>query len=593
VPSPIVTDGMDVEVDSGTIVVTAGSCEWITNAYRKGTNGAWALVRSTPGEPWQDCENEDTRGDADVSGTAIIVATYSDTGPPNSARIFEGPFGTTPTMTRVASSGFTSQPVAIDGTSALVGRHPPQGILAYRRLSAGNWSQTGALLRPDNFAIDRPSQAKARGGLAIASHWADPVHGVRTGSVSVFQRKTDGSYDYVAKLVASDRDENQVFGRNAEISGRRVVATNQTTKAAYVFDLPTAFTQPETMQDDFQDGNASDWTPLAGSTFTVASAASRVYRQSSIVGNAASLWSNTDRENQSIEADIKPTAYSTAAGDKWFGLVTRYTDANNYYYVTVRSNGTLLLRRMVNGVFTTLASAALPVTLNRTYRVRLEAIGTRLRVFVDNAVLAEASDSALDQGRAGVMMYKMRADYDNVVVSSNPQTTLAQYRFEFDGTDSWSEWESVGTWDDTSNFWYSQTDTTSGARSITGIATDDQVVRASARRTSTAGSNNWFGLAARYVDANNYYYFTLRNDNTMALRKLVNGAIVELDSAPLTVATSTWYRLRLEAIGTQLRVYINDVLQLEANDASHATGRYGPVMYRTAAQYDDITATQP
>jgi pectate lyase len=73
----------------------------------------------------------------------------------------------------------------------------------------------------------------------------------------------------------------------------------------------------------------------------------------------------------------------------------------------------------------------------------------------------------------------------------------------------------------------------------------------------------------------------------------VNDAIVELDSAPFTVAGNTWYRTRFEAVGTQLRVYINDSLVLEATDASHASGRYGPVMYRAGMEYDDILAVQP
>jgi hypothetical protein len=593
VPSPITTDGMDVEVDNGTIVVTDGLCSWMTNAYRKGTNGAWTLVRQTPPESIADCENEDDRGDADISGTAVIVATYAEGGAPHSARIFEGPFGTTPLMTRINESGFASQPVAIEAASALASRHPPEGILVHTRQADGVWSQTGALLRPDNLAIGRPTQVEVRGGLAIVGQYGDSTHGLNTGSVSVFERHADGTYSHVAKLVASDRGEDQGLGANIEISGRRVVASNWGTESVYVFELPLDFTEPAAMQDTFQDGSANDWTTLAGSAFVVATtSSSKVYRQSSIVGNAAALWNNTERDNQSIEADIRPIAYATSTGDKWFGLVTRYTDASNYYYVTLRNNNTVLLRRMVDGVFSTLASANLPITLNRTYRVRLEAIGTRMRVLVDNQIVAEASDDALEHGRAGVMMYKMRVDYDNIIVSSNSRTTLALYRFDGD-MDSWENWESVGIWDRSTGTWFSQTDTTSGARAIAGIPTDDQILHVRARRTAAAGANNWFGLATRYRDAGNYYYLTLRNNNTISLRKLVNGSVVELDAAPFNVTSNTWYRLRFEAVGTHLRVYINGLLRLEASDASHPAGRYGPIMYRTAAQYDDVLAVQP
>jgi hypothetical protein len=586
VPSPISTNGMDAAVNGGTILVSSGSCSWSANAYRKGTNGAWALVRHTEGQPDEFCENEDTRGSVDVSGNANIVYTWAnELFPEGSARIFEGPYGTAnpPVMTRLVAPPDNvynlSNPVAIDLPSALAPGEPNNGIYAFTRDGSGTWNLTGTLVRPESLELRVPAAGiDIRGGLAVLA----------SGSLAVFQRNADNTFRYVAKLFDSDRQGLW----SSDVSGRRIASAGN--GAVYIFDLPTDFTQPATIQDGFEDGNASDWTPLAGSSFSVATTNSRVYRQSSTAGNATSIWGGTDRTNQAVEADIKPTAYASTTGDKWFGLVTRYLDANNYYYVTLRNNNTVLLRRMLNGVFTTLDSAPLPITLNRTYRVRLEAIGTRLSVFVDDQLLGEASDSSLTHGQAGVMMYKTRADYDNILVSANPRTTLAYYPFHYsDG--SRENWETLGTWTRIpyESDVFSQTDLTSGARAITGVATEDQIVHARMRRTSAAGTNNWFGLATRYRDAGNYYYFTLRNNNTIALRKLVNDAIVELDSAPFTVAGNTWYRTRFEAVGTQLRVYINDSLVLEATDASHASGRYGPVMYRAGMEYDDILAVQP
>lgn len=601
VPSPIETDGMDVEVSDGVVAVTAGTCDWITNSYRKNSSGAWVRVRTTAAESSPECENEDDRGDVDVSENAVIVATYASETSTPSARIFEGPFGTTAVMTRLLAPegafqvGFGGA-VALDLPAAVV-RHaiPDIGPQAFTRNSSGQWINTGSVQRPDDFRQIRAEQIELRDGLAIFSHPNDDLYGEASGSIAVFQRHDDGAFSYVAKLLPSDVGAFHFFGLTAEIgSGRRVVAASREHKTAYVFELPADLTQPTTMQDDFQDGNAADWTPQAGSLYSVATTTSRVYGQRSTAGNATSLWNNTSRANQAIEADIKPTAFSSTSGDKWFGLVARYQDATNNYYVTLRNNNTLLLRKMINGVFSTLDSAPLTIALNRTYRVRLEAIGTHLRVHVNGRLLAEATDSALTQGQAGVVTFRARADYDNVLVDSNPLTPLATYQFgPAFGADSYDGWESVGTWS-TAEGVYRQTDTsTRGAHSITGIATGDQVVSARLRRTGAAGSNNWLGLAARYRDAGNYYYVTLRNNNTISLRKLVNGVVAVLDSAAFNVTTNTWYRVRLEAVGTHLRVYVNDVLRLEATDAAHATGRYGPVLYRTVAEYDSVTAVEP
>ncbi len=599
VPSPIQTNGKDLAFKGGTIVVTNGRCDWSSNAYRKMADGTWQLVRSTPGlprEPDDFCESEDNRGDVDIApnGNTTVVATYTRQGRP---RIFEGEFGHIPYQLVVESpdhpDGRYGSSVAIDDGYMLASADTHEGVLAFRRdPTTSIYSSTQALTRPDNLDAIGPAFIETWGTLALFPYPMDRLHGRYTGSVSIFEREGGGTYRHVAKLLASDRGADQYFGTFSAISGRRVAIGALSTQSVYIYDVPPGLTQPATVQDTFEDGNASDWSPLAGSSFTVATTpASRVYRQSSTASNAAALW-GTDRTNEAIEADIKPTGYATTAGDKWFGLVTRYTDASNYYYVTLRNNNTLLLRRMVNGTFTTLATANLTVALNRSYRVRLESIGTHHRVFVDNRLLAEATDDALDHGQAGVMLYKTQADFDNVILSSNPQTTLVSYQFG-NAPDSLWHWDETGSWQFSTVSSYMQTDMTSGARAITGVDTGDQIIHSRLRRTATAGSNNWFGLAARYRDDGNYYYVTLRNDNTVSLKKQVNGAIIELDSTPLTFATNTWYRVRFEAVGTQLRVYIDDVLRLEAVDASHPTGRYGALMYKTTTQYDEIIAVEP
>lgn len=85
----------------------------------------------------------------------------------------------------------------------------------------------------------------------------------------------------------------------------------QGTDAVYAWDLPVGFSQPALHQDDFQDGDAADWLPQAGSDFAVVTGTqSLVYRQRSLAGNATSLLSASAWSNQSIQADVKPTEFS-------------------------------------------------------------------------------------------------------------------------------------------------------------------------------------------------------------------------------------------------------------------------------------------
>jgi hypothetical protein len=304
-PSTISGDGADVEVDAGTIAVTAGHCDWIVRAYRKAADGVWRLVRETPGEAI-DCENEDNRGDVAISGNRLIVSTFGTeaTAPEpriDSARIFEGPFGAPATMTRLNSPtgerGFGS-PVALESVTALAGHTPEGGLYAFTRNGLGNWPVTGTLLRHDILAVGPGGLVDLRGSFAVNAD-------------AVFSRNADGTFDYVARLLPSDGFVPQ----RPKVSGRRIVGVNATARAVYVFELPSDLTQPPTALDDFEDGSASDWTPIAGSSFTVvATAASRVFRQSSVAGDAGAILRDTDRHNQAVQADISPLRSRPARG---------------------------------------------------------------------------------------------------------------------------------------------------------------------------------------------------------------------------------------------------------------------------------------
>jgi pectate lyase len=123
------------------------------------------------------------------------------------------------------------------------------------------------------------------------------------------------------------------------------------------------------------------------------------------------------RGDQIVEADLRPTEFSGA--DRWVGLMARYRDEANYQYVTLRSSGRLDIKKLVNGTIQTLVSVPFTVQTNVSYRVRLETIGTRVRVYVNGTLRAEATDaSAAPAGSGmGLATYKASMDADNVLVT--------------------------------------------------------------------------------------------------------------------------------------------------------------------------------
>jgi hypothetical protein len=110
-------------------------------------------------------------------------------------------------------------------------------------------------------------------------------------------------------------------------------------------------------------------------------------------------------------------AINFAGTNVWFGVMARYVDSRNYYYVTVRNNGTLSLRKLVNDNIVVLGTVPLTVTPNTWVNLRLDAIGNSLRAYVNGELYLEATDTSFPTGRYGLVTYKTAADYDALRVS--------------------------------------------------------------------------------------------------------------------------------------------------------------------------------
>lgn len=586
--------GRDLEIDAGTIVLGGLYCQW--RSYRKVAAGQWQLLGNYG--PIRDCSF--TAQDVDISGSRIVLANplAGSLGPvfTSSVQVFEGVSSPSPSATITSpfppdtSFGYA---VALEGNTILATGSDPNGVHAFTGSTSTGWNYTASLVPADIYALGGATNLEMKGEFIAIAHTGDSARGLGAGSVEIQRRNSDGTFSEVARLLASDARELQNLGRHVEIDGRTIAAASA--DAVYFFDLPTDLSQPTRIHDNFNSGNAANWTPQAGSSFSVVTASTgRVYRQSSLAGNATSIRTNLDWRDQSIQADIRPTAFD--GPDRWIGLAVRYQDAGNYYYLTARTTDTLQLKKIVNGVVTTLANVGMDVEIGRNYRIGLEAIGTRVAMFVDGRKIIDATDRSLTHGSAGPIMFKMRADYDNVVLSPSPLLPLMSDDFRAP-PDRWTtlgdgEWEVVRDPSNDNNL-FEQRSMAGGARAITGIKVKDLSVQVEARPLAFgAGSGRWFGIMARYVDDNNYYYVTVRNDNTLSLRKLVNGSIVVLRTLPFNLTMSQWYELRLEAIGSSLRVYVDDELKIEAADTSFREGRYGLAMFKAHMNFDNFLATQ-
>lgn len=576
-------NGFSVAVENGVVAISHTSDNGLA-LYQRGASG-WARI-ATYNNGTTEGGDQDFGPRVDVTGSHAIHGSWGSDTQPSAAFIYTAGSGgnwaspTVSMLTRPApggsADGFGSA-LAISGNTALISQ------LVYQRDASGAWLRAGEVL--GGHALDDDEQTIV--GL-LAPYRFSPF----------YRRSSTESWPHSGELAPSDSSEITAVA----VSSSRVVAATHPA-AAYIFEIPENVRTPDLQQDDFQDGDFRGWQTTPGSLFAVASdGRSLVMRQTSVTGNAAATWLQGMTLNQSIQADITPRGFDGA--DRWFGLFVRQTDASNYYYITARSGGGVQLKRMLGGTFTTLGSASLPVALNRTHRLRVEAVDDHIRVFVNERPVIRVRDSALTRGQPGLMMYKTRADYDNVVITTNPAYIAFADNFEVPRY----PWQQVaGQWArvNVNGSWVSrQSDVTGGARAVilgggSGANSPgtfgDQIVQADLRVTQFSGADRWVGLLARYIDDTNYHYVTLRNSGTVSIRRLVNGNIQTLASTSHAVTTNVTYRVRFESVGTQLRAYVNDVLLLEATDPTllPRITSAGVGMYKAAAHFDNFSVQQP
>jgi hypothetical protein len=345
------------------------------------------------------------------------------------------------------------------------------------------------------------------------------------------------------------------------------------------------------LRDDFQGGGNIAWQLRGGFTHPQ-SGFTRVLRNTQATATSEAIVTGNDWRNQSLQVDVRPTSFNGSGS--FVGLTVRRTDDGSFYQARFEQNRVRLIRRVNTQGDTVIATASLALTVGRTYRLRLETRDAALRIFVDGTQVASVADRTLTHGGAGLVAWSTLADFDNVVVS--PVST--QLFGPNDLTDPGSWTERGGTWVD--DFQSNprvrrQTNNLGAARSLTGVPeTDDQIVETGVRIDSLPpDGDRWVGVIARYRDDANLYYVSLRVNSGLQIRRVVNGAATVLASVPYTVQGGRNYRLRLEAVGDQLRAYVDGAFVAEARDAALGTGRFGIATNRAAASFFEVDVRQP
>ncbi|GAA4690657.1 pectate lyase family protein [Phytohabitans rumicis] len=206
------------------------------------------------------------------------------------------------------------------------------------------------------------------------------------------------------------------------------------------------------LSDDFEDGNSTGWTTSGGS-WSVATDGSGVYRQGGTSSDARALAGTASWTAYSVQARVKPTGWN--GSNRFVAVLARVQSNTSYYYLALRSNNTVELKKLVGGSSTTLDTASWTVATNTWYTLRLDLSGTTLRGYVNGTLVGEATDSQYGAGRVGVATFYGSANFDDVLVSDSvttpptttpPPTTPPTTPPVDPGPNQADGWASVNAW---------------------------------------------------------------------------------------------------------------------------------------------------
>ena len=577
----------------GSTVGIAGSWRAPTTValVRKNAAGQWADITYAVGNPGTRFNDPEITGPNNLTVAATEIAATGDDYEPLSGgfvdqdlQIFDlvgGSWRLTTTLDRCCLPA-----AVINNRLALQLEEwtKPGDVGSYFvRDAAGAWTVQQSLLSDEHLFVKESVFIGQRAFAQLRNR----------NEVAVFRQEAPGQYRHEATLRPSSG-----ISLRFSVDGNRV-ATASFLGPIRVFEIPATLPATRRLEKSFSNPSTADWS-FSGKTdwSIVSSGGSRVFRQLRTDAWARAALTTFSSTDQAIEADVRINELiATSPGA---GLMVRYTDPQNYYYLLINQN-ILQIGKVVNGVFQVRASTRplLPLVLGRTYRLRLEAIGAQLSAFVNGERMIGAIDESHAGGLAGLTMFRARTDYDNVIVTTRSLTPLLTDDFQTGPSERpWTSapanaWSTVQV-NIGSDGIYRQSLLTGTSRAVNGGPTRDQIVSAIVQpQAFRAGVADAFvGLMARHVDDNNHYYVALFRDRA-AIRKRVNGVHSSIKQVPFTVSPTAAYRVRFEAIGSSLRLYINDQLVAEGVDATLATGRYGLITFNATADFDTFRAVRP
>ncbi|HVV48384.1 MAG TPA: hypothetical protein VHO06_01880, partial [Polyangia bacterium] len=168
------------------------------------------------------------------------------------------------------------------------------------------------------------------------------------------------------------------------------------------------------------------WLTNGTGTAMTATDGSTVYELSNPMSKVfLSANGSVDWTDVVVQARIKILSFNGSSSSYYAGLCARVEDANDYYCVVLRSDGSVSIRGDIAGSSGSIgSSASYGVTTGTWYTVQLEIVGSTITASINGTPVLPKSgsgaitDASIDHGGVGLVVDNGVAEFDDVSVTT-------------------------------------------------------------------------------------------------------------------------------------------------------------------------------
>ncbi len=344
--------------------------------------------------------------------------------------------------------------------------------------------------------------------------------------------------------------------------------------------------------DDFSDGIADGWTTYGGTWSVV----NEEYKVTSGSGFKA-LVNNKSYSDFVLETDVKvvnDTSWSDA------GTIFRVSNptlgADNFrgYAATLSADRNKVILSKFNNNWQLVDETSMTINKNQSYDLRVEAVGSSIKVYVDDVLKIDATDTTWSSGGIGVRTYNTEAYFDTISVTKD--LTFIAFNDDFDdgNDDGWTTYG--GTWSVINNEY--KVISGDGYKSIAdNMNYTDFTYTANVKvinDSSWSDAGLMFRVTNPTLGADNFngYAATLSADRNKVLLAKFSNNWQSIAETSMILDPNTFYELKVLAVGDSIKVYVDNVIKIDTTDSTWSSGGVGLRTYRTDAYFDTVSVTE-